>query len=168
MPLLACLLLAAAPTSIELLDESPVIAAHKWNYYAVNLRQQTARVDAWYAVQSPKGQVKLALLTYTDLDRLFQNVPHGVLAATPAARAGSLRCRVPRTGDYAVVVDNRDGESDVKVHVRVSLEFGGGGPEVTSASPARRLTVVALSAMFFLTVATYSARRILRAVRGGE
>jgi hypothetical protein len=164
MKLLVCILLLAPPAGVELLDETPTIAAGKWNYYAVNLRQQPARVDASFDVQSAAGEVKLALLTHADAQRLFEDMPHGVLAATAAGRHGSLSFRVPRAGDYDIVVDNRDGTRDVTVRVRVSLEFGSPEPEAVMPSRARQLTVVVLSFAFFFGVVTYSARRILRAI----
>jgi hypothetical protein len=164
MKLLVCMLLLAPPGGVELLDETPTIAAGKWNYYAVNLRQQPARVDASFDVQSAAGEVKLALLTHADAQRLFEDMPHGVLAATAAGRHGSLSFRVPRVGDYDIVVDNRDGTRDVPVRVRVSLEFGAPEPKAVTPSRTRQLTVVVLSFAFFFGVVTYSARRILRAI----
>jgi len=164
MKLLACMLLLASPVSVELLDETPTIAAGKWNYYAVNLRQQPARVVATFQVLSPTGEVKLALLTHADAQRLFHDIPHGVLAATPAGRGGSFGFRVPHPDDYDIVVDNREGSHDVTVRVRVSLEFGAAGPSGVTPSRTRQLTVVALSFAFFFAVVTYSARRILKAI----
>src|SRR5258705_201967 len=57
MKTLVCMLLLATPAAVELLDETPTIAAGKWNYYAVNLRQQPARVDASFEVRSATGEV---------------------------------------------------------------------------------------------------------------
>ena len=164
MKTLVCMLLLATPAAVELLDEIPTIAAGKWNFYPVNLRQQPARVDASFDVESKTGEVKLALLTHADAQRLFEEMPHGVLAATGAGRHGSLSFRVPRTGDYDIVVDNRDGNHDVSVRVRASLEFGAPEPAAVTPSRTRQLTVVLLSFAFFFGVVTYSARRILRAI----
>lgn len=164
MKLLACMLLLASPASIELLDETPTIGAGKWNYYAVNLRQRTARITANFQVLSPAGEVKLALLTHGDAERLFHDAPHGVLVSTGASRQGTITFPVPRPDDYDVVVDNRDGAHDVSVRVRVSLDFAVSAPTVVTAAPVRQLTVIGLSFLFFFAVVTYSARRILRAI----
>lgn len=163
MNLLVCMLLLATPVAVERLDETPTIAAGKWNYYAVDLGQQPARVKASFEVQSKTGEVRLALLSHADEQRLLAEMPHGVLAVTPAGRHGSLSFRVPQPGNYDVVVDNREGKHDVAVRVRVSLEFG---PEPVPLAPSRtrQLTVVLLSFAFFFGVVTYSARRILRAI----
>jgi len=165
MKLLMCILLLAAPARVELLDETSTIAAGKWNFYpSMHLRQQPVRVLADYRVLTPGAKVRLALLTHGDTERLFKDAPHGVLAATPVAASGYLRFRVQSPDDYDIVVDNREGKDDVQVRVRVALEFGSSIPEVTTATPARQLTVVALSFLFFFTVVTYSARKILRAI----
>lgn len=165
MILLACLLLAAPSARVDLLDETSTIAAGKWNFYpSVQLRQLPARIHADFEVQSPGGKVQLALLTHGDTERLYKDEPHGVLMATGYEPKGRFTFEVPRPDDYDVVVDNREGTSDVTVRVRVSLEFGSARPVIVTASPQRQWTVIALSALFFLSVVTYSARRLLRAI----
>jgi hypothetical protein len=164
MKLLVCMLLLASPASIELLDETPTIAAGKWNYYAVNLRQRPARITAKFEVLSADGEVNHALQTHGDAERLFHDTPHGVLVSTGATRKGTLSFPVPRPDDYDIVVDNREGLHDVSVRVRVSLDFGVNGPAVVTAAPMRQLTVIGFSFLFFFAVVTYSARRILRTI----
>lgn len=66
-------------------------------------------------------------------------------------------------GDYAVVVENRDTDSEAEVRVRVWLEFGADrGMQVTQLSPHRRLAVILISFAFFFGIVTWSARRLLR------
>jgi hypothetical protein len=110
------------------------------------------------------GEARLAILLHEDTERLHKDTPHGVLAATTRDRKGAFVYRVQHPDDYDIVVDNRDGKAAVTVRVRVSLDFSAGGAEATTVSRTRQLTVVALSFMFFFTVVTYSARRILRAI----
>ena len=166
MKLLACVLLLAASTRIDLLDETPTIGAGKWNFYQVDLRQQLATVEASFDVQSGSQQVRLALMTHADAERLHEGVPHGVLAATTAGARGSLSFRVRRPDDYVIVVDNREGRRETTVRVRASLDFAKTrGPDVTRASAERQIVVIALSFVFFFGVVTYSARRILRAIK---
>jgi hypothetical protein len=166
MKLLACVLLLASSARVELLDETPTIAREKWNYFEVNLRQRPATVEASFEVQSGAKQVRLALMTHADEERLHEGEPHGVLAATPLGSRGSLTFDVRRPDDYAIVVDNREGDRATTVRVRVALDFGRApAPDVTRASPERQVIVVALSFAFFFGVVTYSARRILRAIR---
>ncbi len=164
MILLACLLLAAPSARVELLDETATVAAGKWSFYpSMHLRQLPVRIDADFAVQPPGGKAQLALLAHDETDRLYKNEPQGVLAATGYHRSGRLVFPVPRPDDYDIVIDNREGDRDVTVRVRVVLEFGDPQPVVVSVSPARQWTVIALSALFFVSVVTFSARRILRA-----
>jgi hypothetical protein len=165
MKLLLCLLLAASPASVELLDETSTIAAGNWNYYpSMRLRQLPVRVNAGFQVLSKDGRVRLAMLLHEDTERLFKDAPHGVLEATAAGRSGAFQFRVQHPDDYDIVVDNREGASDVTVRVRVSLDFGAAGPEAVTVSSTRQLTVVALSFLLFFAVVTYSARRLLRAI----
>lgn len=164
MKLLVCALLLASSTRVEMFDETPTIPRGKWQYFPVNLRQQPATIEASFEVQSGSTQVRLALLTQADEERMDADAPYGVLAATPMGARGSLRFRVRGPDDYAIVVDNRDGDRDTTVRVRASLDFARMGPDVTRASPQRQITVIALSFLFFFGVVTYSARRILRAI----
>ncbi len=164
MKLLVFALLLASSTRVELFEETPTIARGKWQYFEVNLRQQPATVEASFEVQSGSRQVRLALLTHADEERMDADAPYGVLAATPMGPRGSLNFRVRHPDDYAVVVDNREGDRDTTVRVRVSLDFARSGPDVTRASPERQIVVIALSFLFFFGVVTYSARRILRAI----
>ena len=43
----------------------------------------------------------------SELERLRDGLPQGVMAVTPPGRAGALHRQVAGAGDYVVVVDNR-------------------------------------------------------------
>jgi hypothetical protein len=163
MKLLACALLLAASTRVELLDETPTIRRGNWNWYPVSLLQNPATVEADYEVSSGSRQVRLALMTHAEMERRHGKASFDELAGTPPGARGSLIFRVPRPDEYGIVVDNSDGNQDTAVHVRVSLDFA--PPHVTRLSPQRQITVIALSFAFFFAVVTWSARRILRAIR---
>ena len=165
---LAWIFLLAASTKVELVDEVYQIPADQCWHVPVSLRQKPAQVSASFEVESGPHDVRLALMTKHDLDRLYNDMPHGVLAVTAPAKSGSLVYRVRQTGDYGLVVDNRvDGSKPAAVHVRIALDFGAPPePEVTQISPRRQLAVIVLSCAFFVGVATFSARRLWKAVRG--
>jgi len=163
MSFLVCALLLAASTRVELLDEAPTIRRGDWNWYPVSLLQRPATVDADFSVLSGSPQVRIALMSHAEMERRNARSSFDELAATAPGARGSLRYRVPRPDEYGIVVDNSRGTQDAKVRVRASLDFT--GPMVTRLSPARQFTVILLSFAFFFTVITYSARRILRAIR---
>jgi hypothetical protein len=163
---LALILLAAA-TRLELVDEVLRIPAGDWRYVELGLKQQAAFVAADFEVQSGSQPVKLELMRHEDLDRLRADRPNGVIAATALAASGRLLYRVRVPGDYVVVIDNRDGDGQVAVaRLRVVLDFGARpGPQVTRLSPQRQFTVILISFAVFFGIVTYSARRLLRSIR---
>src|SRR5674476_219139 len=106
MTALACVVLLAASTSVELVDEVYQIAPAEWKYVEVNLRQNPALVTASFDVvsgaESGSGKVRLALMTRADLENLRADLPHGLLAVTPIAKSGALAFRVRQPGDYVL------------------------------------------------------------------
>jgi hypothetical protein len=166
MSLLACILLLAASTRVELVDEVYQIPPARWNYVPINLRQNPALVDAAFQVEAGTGQVRLALMTQADVERLREELPHGLLAVTEIGKSGAVSFRVRQPGDYALVVDNRDKAKPAAVHLRIALDFARpSGSLVTRLEPQRQLTVIVLSFAFFFGVVTYSARKLLRAAK---
>ena len=165
---LAWILLLSAATKVELTDEVYRIPSNEWWWVEVNLRQKPAEVSATYEVQSGPRKVRVALMTRDDLERLNNDLPHGVLAVSEPAKSGSLAYRVRRRGNYVLLVDNRvDGNQPAAVHLRIALDFAGPPePEETQISSQRQLAVIAMSFAFFAGVVTYSAKRLWRARRG--
>jgi hypothetical protein len=158
----------SAPPSrrVELSDEICQIPAGQWRYRDVELHGDPARMSASYEVLFGSGRVRLAFIDHVDLDRMREDLPHGWIAETPTGLRGQLADRFHRRGDYALVVDNRDGHSEAKIHLHIWLDFGPGrGPEVSELPHARQLTVVALSLMVFAGIVTFSGRRLWRAVK---
>jgi hypothetical protein len=168
---LVFLALLAASTSVELVDEVYHIPPAEWKYVEVNLRQQPALVSASFRVDSGSasgaGKVRLALMTRADLERLREDLPHGVLAVTEIGKSGALDFRVRQSGDYVLVVDNRPSKAQpAAVHLRIALDFARPTvPTVTRLTPQRQLVVIILSFAFFSGVVTYSARKLLRAAK---
>jgi hypothetical protein len=162
---LAWIFLLSASTKVELTDEVYRIPGNEWWWVEVNLRQKPAQVLVTYEVQSGPRKVRLALMTRGDLERLNNDLPHGVLAVSEPAKSGSLTYRIRRRGDYVLLVDNRvDGSQPAAVHLRIALDFDGPpAPEETQISPQRQLGVIVASFAFFAGVVTYSAKRLWRA-----
>ena len=127
-------ILAAAPTSVELVDEVYQIPANQWRYVEFTLKQQPALVSATFQVLTGAGQARIALMRSQDLERLRGDEPHGLMTVTPLASSGNLSYYVHWPDDYAIVVDNHAARSSA-VHLRIWLEFGRSpGPAVTRLS----------------------------------
>ena len=161
----AWILLLAATTRVQLVDEVYTIPANEWRYVELGLNQKPALVIARFDAGEPSKQVQMALMRRADLERLRAGVPHGVMAETGANRIGALTYQVPAQGEYVVVVDNRS-PAAASVHLTITLDFGRGhlGPEVTRLSPERQLTVIVISFAVFFGIVTWSARRLLRGI----
>ncbi len=162
---LAWLFLLAATNSVELVDEVYQIPADDWRYVEVALQQQPALVEAEYRTEGGAGDVRVALLRGSDLERLRHEEAHGVLALTTVGSAGRLRFYVHDPGRYAVVVDN-SGQNAARVRLHVKLDFGGvRGQPVTVLSPRRQMTVILVSFGVFFAIVSWSARRLMKAVK---
>jgi hypothetical protein len=164
---LACILLLAASSKVELTDEVYQIPRNEWWWVEVNLRQKPAEVSATYEVKSGSRKVRVALMTRDDLERLNNDLPHGVLAVSEPGKSGRLAYRVRRRGDYVLLVDNRvDGSQPAAVHLRIALDFAEpAASDITQISPNRQLAVILMSFAFFAGIVTYSARKLWRARR---
>jgi hypothetical protein len=157
----ALVLLAAAPGT-ELIDEVQTVSAADWAFQDVPLRKEPARISASYEVLEGSTQVRLALMLREDVDRIGEDLSASIVA-TGDGREGKLVDSIRRRGDYAVVLDNRDGKQSAKVRLRVWLDWN--GPDVQSLIPRRQITVVALSCVAFLGIAGFSAKRLRKAMR---
>ena len=159
------LCLLVSPSSVELVDEVYRVPANEWRYVEVSLRQQPALLSAELDWQAGSRDVRAALLRREDLDRLRQDHPYGVLAATSPGPSGRFHYYVRDPGDYAVVLDNRDSDRPATVRLRVWLDFAGPPGYGQTLSPQRRLGVILVSFALFFGIVTWSARRLLQNVR---
>jgi hypothetical protein len=165
MTAFAWILLLTASTVVNVVDQAYQIPANKWQYVPVGLHQKPAMVYASYTVESGPPQVRLALMRHQDVERLRDELPHGVIEETEFGASGSVIPHVCGAGEYAVVVDNQ-GDTPASVRLRVWLDFGvPPGREVTQLSPKRQLVVILLSFATFFGIVTWSARRLLRGIR---
>jgi len=161
MVLLVPILLLAASTNVQLVDEVYRIPARDWRWVPVSLRQQPALISARFQAHGDATEVRLKLIRRSELDR---GADAHVLLATRFATGGHLVYQVMTPDDYVIVVEN-DGQSPAEVLLRVSLDFSRAGPRVIRLSPQRQFTVIGISFAVFFGIVTWSARRLLRAVR---
>ena len=163
---LAWLCLLVSSSSVDLVDEVYRIPANEWRYVEVSLRQQPALLSAELQSQAGSREVQAALLRRADLNRFRGDHPYGVLASTAPGPVGRLRYYISDPGDYAVVLDNRENDAPAAVRLHVWLDFSGRpGYASETLSPQRRLTVILISFAVFFSIVTWSARRLLQAVR---
>lgn len=160
------LILLAASSRVDLVDDLYQIPAGQWRYVELELRQKPAFVAADFEVKSGSREVRLALMRREDMERLREDRPSGVLAATEPAGSGQLQYQVRVGGDYILLIDNRLSPNHATdAHLRVSLDFGTiSGPAVTRLSAPRQITVIAISFAVFFAIAGFSARRLLRGI----
>lgn len=162
----AAFLLLAAATQVELADETFNVPASEWRYLELDLKQQPVTVVCRFRTLAPSREVRVALLRGEDLERMRDERPHGVLATVAPAAHGALRHTITSPGQYAVVIDNRAAKNEARVHLRVALDFARPKePVVRYVSPARKITVIALSFTLFLAIVLYSGRKLLRGMR---
>jgi hypothetical protein len=163
MMVLASILLLAASTAGDLVDEVHQVPAGDWKYRDIAL-PRPARISASYEVLSGSGRVRIALMLREDLDRMDSDLSASIVA-TGEGRRGVFVDRVRRRGDYVVVLDNQNGREAATVRLRVGLDSGGKGADAGRLTPRRQLTVVAISCVAFLGIVGFSARRLLKAMR---
>jgi hypothetical protein len=161
--MLALILLLAA-SRVQLVDEIYPLPANEWRYVDLGLKQRPALVSAHFDTPDSDARVRLTLLRSEDLDRFREGFPHGSVAGTEAAPRGSLSYEVPVPGDYALVIEN-DANRAASVHLSVWLDFARHAPAITQLSPRRQTTVVLISFAVFFAIVSFSARRLLKAVR---
>jgi hypothetical protein len=166
MTMLACLVLLAASSRVELVDEVFQIPANEWRYVELGLKQRPAAVDADYEVRSGPPRVRMALVREGDLERMRRDRAHGVMAMTRPGPSGNIQYAVRRPDEYAIVVDNRDSSEAAGVHLRIWLDFAGrGSPEVTMLPLKRQFVVILVSFAVFFAIVTWSANRLLHVIR---
>ena len=158
------MLLLAASTSVELVNEVYRIPPHEWRYVELGLKQRSAVVSAKYQVEEGSEEVRLALMRAPDMERLRQHEPYDVLTVTPSDSSGRILHDLRDPGDYVIVVENRSGDP-AAVHLQIWLDFSRRGPLVTRLSPERQWTVVLISFAVFFAIVSYSARLLLRGIK---
>jgi len=162
-------LLAGTGARVELVDDSYDIPAGDWRYVELTLKQLPVTVLCDYTVEAGSDHVRLALLRRADLERMRRDLTHGVVAITEPGGRGHLQYHLRNPGDYVVMVDNRlQSHKASHVHLRVVLDFvgsGSSGPAITYVPKERRLVVILVSFAVFFGIVTWSAKKLLHAVR---
>jgi len=157
--MIAALLLLAVFAQVDLIDETFEIPASDWRYVPRPLTQQPAMLDCVFQSDRPDAQVRVVLLSHADLNAWRVGRDHEEIAATPAGPRGALRTSVHDVDTY-VAIENR-APQPVQVRLRVSLEQ----PRVRYLSRSRQLAVIVISFGVFFAIVSFSARKLLKAIR---
>ena len=157
------LLLLAVSSKVELVNGDYQIAPSDWQWVPVNVRQHPALLTASFQVHSGSEDVRLLLMRREDLD----DMPHGSLADTPEARAGALTHYLHDLGEYGLVVENTNSHVPASVHLFIWLDFAPHRTAVETLSPQRQWSVILISFAAFFGIVTWSARKLLHAMKAG-
>jgi hypothetical protein len=155
----ALLILLAAFSRVDLLDENFEIPASDWRYVPRPVTQQPAMVDCVFQADRPDARVRLVLLSLPDLNAWRAGRDHQQIASTPPGPRGALRMSIHDVDTY-VAIENR-APRPVQVRLRVFLEQ----PQVRYLSRRRQLAVIVISFGVFFAIVSLSARRLLKSVR---
>ena len=139
------------------------VGAGQWKLLPFETPKERSRIVCEFMLMGEGAGVRAALLTEESAAKLREGHLHGVLLSTGYAQKGTLR-RELDPGRYAILIDNRmEGRYGAEVWLRVAFEpvKGPVGPP-SEASPQRRAAVIAVSTVFFLCVAAYTWRKLLR------
>ncbi len=141
----------------------------EWRYFEFPAKSPDARLEVKFEVLGAREvpAVRVAVLKQDDFDRFRERQPYTNFRATPYERQGTLRASLAETGDYVVVVDNRQARRRARVDLEVTLTSGP-DPEtlpVAYASPRTRMAVVAASVAGFLLIVFVAGRALWRATR---
>ena len=167
MTMLACLVLLAASSRVELVDEVFQIPANEWRYVELGLRQRPAAVDADYEVRSgpPRGADGAGARSGARTDaprpgarrhghdapwplRKYPSTPFGGRTSTPSWWTIAIAARPPAC-----------------ICASGSISRARGGPEVTTLPLRRQFVVILVSFAVFFAIVTWSANRLLRVIR---
>jgi len=145
-------------------DTATIPPHHRWRYDRFEITAKHLPVDVDCEVRVLKGdKVRVELLTQENLDGLRQGRRY---EAIRQSTDGELHQEIGVAGTYALVVWNEDEVRPAQVALRLALDFSGKrlNPPRT-LSQERKLTVIFLSVIGFLSVLGLSARQLLRAMK---
>lgn len=143
-----------------LVDEPFTVPPDEWRFLDIVLKQTPLKLECVYAA---KAGVRVAVITERELERFRNGSRPPGLAARPFQTSGRVEERISVPGRYAVVIESgRDTGGSSRIHLKVTLDFP---QQVGYVPPGRRLAVILISFAAFFAIVTYSARRLLRAIR---
>jgi hypothetical protein len=148
--------LAVAPP-IELVNQVYEIPGRQWRYVELPANPPGAVLSCMF--QASGSPVRVVLIGHEELETWQAGRGHPGLAATKPGLAGNLRVPVHEP-DVNLAIDN-SGALPAKVHLVVFRQE----PPVRYLPRERKLAVILISFGVFFAIVTFSARKLLKAIR---
>jgi len=164
--LLFALLLLAPPA------ESPggqafQLGPGEYRWINLNVSRAPSDVEIRYEVLQGGPTVHAELLSVEDFRRFNRGKGRDPLAATRSAQVAGLHKMILAKGQYRVVIANEDGARTATVSLNVRVDSNPRAGTATELSPDRRLTVILVSFLFFVTTVSLAGWRLLRGIAAG-
>ena len=159
--MIALLLMAVGVTVLR--DEVDTIPAGQFRYQEFPVGP-TLPADLHCEFRVSDGvEVKVELMTRDDLQLLLKGREYEAIAVSTS---GTLHQEIGISGQFALVLRDLDHSRPAQVSTRVTLDTTGQSlVKARSLSPARKLTVILSSFTGFLLIVTFSARKLLLAMK---
>ncbi len=151
----------------DLFDETILIPRSQWRGIRVALSSRPATVRCRFTITEGQSSVRAVIMSAADTERFRKGESFRMLATTGAGRQGSLDFRIPRPGDYMLLIDNRTtGGEAVKLDLKAWLDFQEGDQFGPRELPSQtRSIVLGLSAVWMMVAGGWPGWRIWRAWR---
>lgn len=166
------LLLAAAPVpEVVLTNDVVEIQPSEWRPFNFTVTHVPMQLKCTFQSISPEGKVRLVVLSKSDLQQFARNQANGFLRASPEASNGTLPVEIREPGEYAVLMINGSAlPKPTQIHLFVAEEFAPriAGPTPRYLSDQRRMVTLLLSFLGFFATVSWSASKLLRAMRGAK
>ncbi len=145
-----------------LMDGVVSVPKSHWLAIEVNTVKPHTVVDCNIAVESEGSTVDALLMPRAEAERFNRGKSFQPLHSTGFQANSRFRYELADAGDYVLLLDNRlEGRRATQVGVRIEL-WNSDTASVRTLAPEKRRLVVALSVLFFLAIAGFSARQLLK------
>ena len=166
-PALWLLALALQPPAV-LVDAVVQIPPSDWREFDFPIEQTPVDVKCTFDAKAEPGAVRVVFLSKYDLQQFARNLPYGFLRSSPEQSHGVLGVSIRQPGDYALLVINGSKSlTPTQVHLQLESEPTkvANTPSVSYLSPRRRVITLLLSFFGFFVMVSWSAARLLKAMR---
>lgn len=161
----ALILLTAVSLPADSADNPPfALPPGEFRVIDIHVRHTPMRVDAAFRVietpgTPPNASVRMELLPRAALRAMQRGLAHQALAVTPDGSSGKFRNTIEDPGAYRIVISNRDTATPAMVALTLSTDLNA-DVTATELSPARRITVIAVSFLVFFAMVGYSGWKL--------